>query len=107
VTVETHDTAAVISVTTDYVANVMVFVIQYGTPSSNSFAPGPRPGPQTAPVTVTVNLGTGAWQSSNGLSGTITAALATINTNTKNLRNVLETVTNAQAIITGTVVAWT
>ena len=108
VTIQTHDCAAVITDTADLVANVLTFVLSYGTPSSNSFLPASHPGPQTSPVTVTLNLVTGAWQASNNTAGTLGgAALTTINTNVRNLRNALETITNGQSIITGTVVAWT
>jgi hypothetical protein len=108
VTIETHDSAAVISDQADLVANVLTFVLAYGTPATNSFLSGPRPGPQTAPITVTLNLGTGAWQATNNTYGTLGgAALTTINTNVRNLRNALETITNGQSIVTGSVVAWT
>jgi hypothetical protein len=108
VTIETHDTAALCFVVSDLLSGSLNATMLYGTPASNSFAKGPTAGPQTAPITITINLTSGVWNSSNGLSGTLlSATLTALNTNQKNIRNAIESIVNANSVIPGSVVAWT
>jgi len=59
-------------------------------------------------VVVQISGSTGFWQSSNGLSGTLTgAALTNVQTMVKGWRNTIETFAVNNNIMPGTQVAWT
>ena len=107
--VENDISACVSGITLDYLAGVATFTLTQGSVISQSGADTFNVGVYASPVTVSINMGTGAWTSSNGLSGTASGALFIgFQTSIKNTRNALETfsaVTNA--IMPGTVVNWT
>jgi hypothetical protein len=88
---------------TSFPRSVRLF-FSFGATTGQLFAAGP-----TIPkVIVTVDLVTGVWTSSNGLSGTLGAAgLQALQTVTLNLRNGLENFAVNQNIVAGTFVAWT
>lgn len=78
--------------------------IRYGNTSGQTFIPGNT----FSPIIVTVGLKSGAWSSTNGLSGTLlTAGLTALQTIALNLRNGLETFTVNNNIVVGTEVPWT
>ena len=105
VTIETDGAAAVTGMSVDFVANKVTFQIKKGTVSGPSFTPGQI---AVGNLSVTIDASTGAWTvDGSGQSGTLQGAgLTTMQTNMKLYRNQLETFANAQAIMPGTVVAW-
>lgn len=104
VTQENDTQGAVVSYTVDFLANTATFVLQIGSGAPAAF----NVGVYSVPITVTVNLVTGAWLSSNGLSGTIGGgALANFNTSIKADRNLAEGFSaGGSGILPGTQTAW-
>lgn len=102
-TVDTANAAASWYMETDFVNNAM-FVFKYGTPANNGFAPSGK----TADVRVNVNLVTGAWSSSNGLSGVASGAgFISFLADLKALRNRGETFSAANIFPGSSQTAWT
>ena len=106
---ENNTQGAVIGFGVDYLTNTVSFSLAQGGVLSQSGLDSFLVGAFAEPVQVTINMVTGAWTSSNGLSGTASGALFTaFQTSLKNTRNALETfsaVTNP--ILPGAVVNWT
>ena len=104
---ETDATDAVSSIQIDFIANTLVFTILGGSLAGQVFTPG------TAGdnIQVSVNLTNGLWIASNsatGLPATLSgAALTSINTTLKGLRNTAETFSVNNNVANGTQVAWT
>jgi hypothetical protein len=106
-TVESDAAAAVMSISVDFQAAqpIMVVVFKQGTVAGVTLVPGTVT--SATPITVSVNLTTGAWASTSGPSGTLSgAALTSLLTSLKGLRNTDETFAVNNAIITGTQVPW-
>ena len=105
VTIETDAAAAVTGMSVDWVANTITYFLKKGTVAGAVFTPG-----QVAMgnLSVTINATTGAWSvDGSGQSGTLSGgALTTVQTNMKAWRNQLESFSNTQAIVPGTLVAW-
>lgn len=105
VTVEIDPNAAVTALHVDYVNNVIRFNVKGGTTNGANFSAG-----QVAPVYEFVIDGiTGIWQvNGSAISGTLSgAALTSIQTLFKNLRNSTETFAVNQNLYPGaTQVAW-
>jgi hypothetical protein len=101
-TVESDANAAVTYFEMAYPDSLRVY-FSYGTTAGQVFTPG-----TTLPKVVqTINLNTGAWTSSNGLSGTLTSPqLSAAQGYALSIRNGLETLA-AVAVVPGTAVAWT
>jgi hypothetical protein len=103
VAIESDANAALTYMEVSYPNSLRLF-FGYGTTAGQSFSAGanlPR-------VIVTLNLATGAWSSSNGLSGTLlSSGLTTLQTALLNMQNGLETFAVNQNIIPGVQVAWT
>lgn len=103
VAIESDANAALTYMEVSYPNSLRLF-FGYGTTSGQSFSVGtnlPR-------VVVTLNLATGAWSSSNGLSGTLlSSGLTTLQTALLNMQNGLETFAVNQNILPGMQVAWT
>ena len=76
----------------------------YGSATATSFTGGS----QVPRVIVNLNLQTGVWSSSNGLSGTVSGAgFTTAQTDFLVLENTAETFAVNTGIIVGTTTAWT
>lgn len=102
-TIDTANAAVASSVASDLSGN-MSFTIAKGSPASNAFSGSSR----TKEISVSVNLLTGAWQSSNGQSGVLSgAALTTLNNQLKAFRNQLETFASNNVFPGSATVAWT
>lgn len=105
ITVETDASSAVTNLEVDYVAGLLRFTLKGGTTSGPNFSPG-----AVSPLyEVTINGFTGTWYINGaGLSGTLSgAALTSIQTIFKNLRNNAETFVVNQNLFPGaTLVAW-
>ena len=81
----------------------ITFTLAKGIVSGSSLIEG-----TSTQVSVTVSGATGFWQSSSGLSGTISGtALTNLQSAVKTWRNTLETFAVNQNIMPGTQVAWT
>lgn len=104
VTSETDASAAVASFTVDFLAGAVTFQLVLGTVSGQTINVGVYP-PR---ISVTVNLATGAWTSTNGLSGTIVpASLTNVIAQFASDRNLMETFScGASGILPGTQTAW-
>jgi hypothetical protein len=76
----------------------------FGTPVGSTFTPGT----QLPKVIVTLNLVTGAWTSTNGLSGTVSGAgFTAVQNDFLALVNIAETFAVNNNIVVGTTVPWT
>lgn len=76
----------------------------YGTTSGQNFTPGTK----IATVDVTINLVTGAWSATNGVSGTLSpGALTSFKSTVTGWRNSTETFAVNNNILIGSTVAWT
>lgn len=107
VNIETDASAAVTSLTVDYVSKTATFTVRQGTATAQTFAPGNVP-----PSNIFhVNLLTGAWTcDGSAITGTLLpAGLASIQTTFLNLRNTCETFTVNQNLFSGAAAptAWT
>lgn len=106
---ESDSQGGVTSYTVDFNNNSVTFNLVLGSVSGQSVIPGPVAAAAGKSVTVTVNMTTGAWTSSNGLSGTLSgAAFTNIVAAFKSIRNQMETfASGASGIMPGAQVAWT
>lgn len=107
VNIETDASAAVTSLTVDYVTKTATFTVRQGTTTGQAFAPG-----QVPPSYVFhINLLTGAWTiDGSALTGTLLpAGLTSTQTTFLNLRNTAETFTVNQGLFPGAAAptAWT
>ena len=76
----------------------------YGTTVGSVFTPGT----QVPKIVVTLNLITGVWSSSNGLSGTASGAgFTALQTDVLALVNDAESFATANSVVVGAGVAWT
>ena|ERR1700733_12028130 len=104
VTKETDNADALIGVVIDYKNNNVTFTIQGGSVAGQVFTPGSN----GDNIQITIDMVLGKWNSSNGLSGTLSgAALTALHNSITTFRNQGETFATANAIIAGTQVAWT
>lgn len=89
----------------DFLGNTATFTLAIGAGAPASF----NVGVYNTPVSVTVNLSTGAWTSTNNLSGNVAgAALTSFNNQIKSDRNLMESFSaGGSGIMPGTAVAWT
>lgn len=105
VTQETDTNYAVVSLAADYVANVLRFTLKGGVTSGNNFAPSVVP-----PIyEFVIDAITGKWfVNGSAITGTLAgAALTSIQTIFKNLRNNAETFALNQNLLPGaSQVAW-
>jgi hypothetical protein len=102
--IETNDAAAVVNYKFDYTANALLWEGDAGQMVSGAFVPGGH----ADRVTVYVDLATGKWNTSNGLSGTFNAGtLNAIVALGKSNRNTLEGYLVAAGVFPGTQVPWT
>jgi uncharacterized membrane protein YfbV (UPF0208 family) len=103
VTLENNTTGADMSFDIDFFANVATFTLRTGVLQSGNL----NPGVYGDTVTVSLNMVTGAYQSSNGVSGTISGTqLQQFQTMMKNLRNGNEVFVAATPIMAGIQVPW-
>jgi hypothetical protein len=103
VAIESDANAALTYMEVSYPNNLRLF-FGYGTTTGQSFSSGTN----LPKVIVTLNVATGAWSSSNGLSGTLlSSGLTTLQTALLNMQNGLETFAVNQNITPGVQVAWT
>lgn len=107
VNIETDASAAVTSLSVDYVSKVASFTVRQGTTAVQAFTPGNIP-----PSNVFhINLLTGAWTcDGSAITGTLlTAALTSIQTTFLNLRNTCENFTVNQNLFPSAAAptAWT
>jgi hypothetical protein len=106
-TIETDNAAACMAFAVSWtlVGPTAVATFQDGAVSGISLNPGTIAGLNT--VQFSLNMTTGAWSTSNGLSGTISgAALNSFLTTLKSIRNTIEAEAVSLGIIAGTQVAW-
>jgi hypothetical protein len=102
-TVENNTTGEDMNLDVDYLGNTATFTLKTGTIQAGNL----NAGVYGDTVSVTLNLLTGAYQSTNGVSGTITSTqLQQFNTLLKNVRNGNEAFVAATAIMPGTQVPW-
>lgn len=102
VTVETDAGGAATQMQVSFVGPDIVVTLSKGTVSGSNFSAGTQ-----ADITITIHLATGLWQSSSGLSGTLSgAALTNFQTTVKGWRNAIETFAVNNSILPGTQVAW-
>ncbi len=102
VTVENDLAGAVRGMVIDYLSNTVIFDLIQGNVAGANFSRGTY----GSSVNVTVNMTTGAWTSSNGLSGTLAgAAFTNAVSQLKGLRNLMETFASSN-IMPGVQVAW-
>jgi hypothetical protein len=107
VTKETDATDALMTLRVDFQANNLVFTLVGGTLAGQVFTPG------TAgdSIEVSIDLVSGRWLASNsatGLPATLSgAALNTLLTTLKSLRNTGETFAVNNSVVSGSQVAWT
>lgn len=88
----------------EFLGNTATFNLAIGSGAPSSF----NIAVYNLPVAITVNLGSGAWTSTNGFSGTIGAgALANFVAQTKAVRNTVESFVAGNSVMPGTQVAWT
>jgi hypothetical protein len=101
---ETDNVAGVSTFTVDFLSGTVTFTLILGTLLNGNVNAGVYP-PR---INVTVNLATGAWNSSNGLSGTINpASLTSVISQFASDRNLMETFSaGASGILPGTQTAW-
>jgi hypothetical protein len=103
VTVENDTGGAATQMNVNFAGPDIVLVLTKGVVSGSTFTAGT----QTS-ISVTINLVTGFWISTNGLSGTLSgAALTNFQTTVKGWRNSVETFAVNNSILPGTQVAWT
>jgi hypothetical protein len=104
VSVENDTQGAVLNFTTDFLANTCTFNLAQGVVQGSNF----NVGVYGSRLSVNVNLTTGAWTSSNGLSGTLAGAgFNNIVAQFKSDRNLMESFSaGASNILPGTQVAW-
>ena len=103
VTVETDAGGAATQMDVSFAGPDLILVLSKGTVNGSNFANGTQ-----VDVSITIHLATGLWQSSNGLSGTLSgAALTNFQTTVKGWRNSIETFAVNNNILPGTQVAWT
>jgi len=104
VTQENDTQGVVTGFTVDFLGNTATFFLSIGSGAPSAF----NVAVYNTPVSVTVNLSTGAWSSSNGLSGNVSgAALTNFVTQVKGDRNLMETfAAGASGIMPGTQTPW-
>lgn len=106
VTKESDTTAAITSVTVDYIGKLLTFTVQQGATAGQVFAPGQYP----PSYVFVINLTTGVWfVNGSVLSGTLAgAALTNLQTTFLNLRNTGEAFVLAQNLFpSATQTNWT
>jgi len=104
VTVESHVASAIIGINDNFPGKTSVYTFAQGGPSDNTFAPGPR----SSTPTISVDLVTGRYVTSTGLTGTLTGAQLTALLNSQRTeKNAIENFANAIGLLPGTVVAYT
>jgi hypothetical protein len=87
-TVESVNAVAASNLSLDFSSSFMTFTSSKGANASNSFAGSNR----GQSISVQLNVGTGAWQASNGASGNLGGgALSTLQGQLRAFRNQLET----------------
>jgi hypothetical protein len=101
---ENNNAAANMRYTVDFSnPNTVTFEFQTGVVSGATVIPGQH----STSTHLTVDMATGKWVSSNGLTGTVPAGpLANFVAQFKAIRNSVESYAVAQNIILGTAVAW-
>lgn len=103
VTAESDANSAATSMTVTF-PTALTVTLSYGTTSGQNFTPGSK----IASVDVTINLVTGAWAATNGVTGTLSGgALTTFKSTVTGWRNSIETFAINNNVIVGTQVAWT
>jgi len=103
VTTENNTQGANTGYAVDFLGNTVTFNFSIGSGAPAAF----NIGVFNLPVSLTVNLATGAWTSTNGSSGTIGAGpLANFVSQTKAIRNTVETFVAGNSVMAGTQVAW-
>ena len=104
VTTENDTQGVNVSYHVDFLANTVLFTFNIGSGAPSAFNISAF---FSSPTTLTVDLTTGNWVSSNGLSGTIGATpLANFVAQTKAIRNTVESFASS-AIMPGTQTPWT
>lgn len=89
--------------TIDFLGNSVTFFFAIGSGAPAAF----NIGVYNVPVSVTVNLGSGAWTSTNGFSGTVAAGpLANFVNQTKAVRNTAETFVAGNSVMPGNQITW-
>jgi|ERR1039458_4775465 hypothetical protein len=100
---ESDANAAITYLEMAYPDSLRIFVA-YGATTTTVFTPGAS----LPKVIISVNLNTGAWSATNGVTGTLlSAGLTTLQNIALNLRNGLESFAVNQAVVAGTAAAWT
>ncbi len=104
VTQENNTQGACTGFTVDFLANTATFSFQIGSGAPASF----NIGVYSTLVTITVNLTTGAWTSSNGLSGIVPSGpLTNFNNQMRSDRNLSEVfAAGSSGVMPGTQVPW-
>jgi hypothetical protein len=103
-TIESDLSSAITFVWIDFVNNILGIIMQNGTVSGSSFTPGAE---VPAEVQCTMNLTTGAWTTTTGLSGTANpAVLAAQVAQFQTSRNGGEQFMLAIGAVSGTYTAW-
>jgi len=101
--VESDANAALYYMEVNFPGEVRLFYA-FGTTSGQSFTAGA----QVPRVIINLNLHTGVWTSSNGLSGTVSGGgFTTAQGDFVTLANLAETLAVNAGVISGTQVAWT
>ena len=104
--VETDAAAAAMDITMDFqLANPALMInLKTGNVSGNSLVPGNIAADQ---IQISIDLTSGRWSATNGLSGTVGAGVLTGLVNTlKNFRNSAESFAVNQGVVAGTQVSW-
>lgn len=87
----------------DFLGNTVTFTFAIGSGAPALF----NIGVYNLPVSLTVNLTNGAWTSTNGFSGVIAGGpLANFVSQTKAIRNTVETFVAGNTVMSGTQVPW-
>lgn len=103
-TVESVNASAATNLSVDFSSSLMSFTLSKGANASNSFANSVR----GQSISVQLNVATGAWQASNGVSGTLGGgALTTLQGQLRGFRNQLETFSSNNVLPGSSAVAWT
>ena len=106
--IETDPQAAVMTMSADFQITTPSFnaTLKAGNVSGVSLNPGSVTA-ASGNITIGVDLTSGRWSASNGVSGTLSgAALTSLTNSLKTLRNTVETFATANGIIVGSQVAW-
>lgn len=106
-TLESDIAAAAMSIAIDFTLGTPIVVLTFknGNVSGLSLIPGAIFG--NSPVQVSIDLTTGKWAATTGQAGTLSgAALTSLLTTLKGIRNSAESFATGNAIIAGTQVAW-